>query len=344
VPKTVKNLWSHVATFQNLHAAWLEARKGKRYTGPCMQFGWGLEGRLLELESRLNAGTWRPSPPYEFGIVDPKPRRIQAPPFADRVVHHALVRQIEPCFERRFIADSYACRAGKGSHAAVERLQGFLRHGQGRWGDPWVLKADVRRYFPSIQHARLMRAIGREIGDRRVVALAERIIRGYGHEDGVGLPIGALTSQLFANVYLDQLDHYVKDQLGVKLYVRYMDDFVIVGPSKAALWEVHDAIADYLEQDLGLQLNHKTDVFPARHGVDFCGYRTWTTHRLPRKRTVKRARRRFRRLARLYREGEVDLEDIRPQVTSFIGYMQRCDGRRTLEGVLGDLVLTRSSS
>jgi retron-type reverse transcriptase len=335
----VKRIWPEIACFPNLYEAYREARVGKRYTESCLRFSWALEGRLFDIEGQLVNGTWRPSRPYEFQVIDPKPRLIQAPPFGDRVVHHALVRQIQPFFERRFIADSYACRRNLGVHAAVDRTQAFLRRGQAHWGEPWVLKADISKYFPSIDHGRLLAFVERVVADRDTLDLVEKIVAGYGYDTGVGLPLGALTSQLFANVYLDRLDHFVKERLGVKLYVRYMDDFVIVGPDKRTLWALHDDIADFLASELHLRLNRKTDVFPARHGVNFCGYRTWTTHRRPRKRTIKKARRRFRELAALYHAGQIGSEDVRPYVASFLGHMKHCDSHLTVEHILDDFVL-----
>lgn len=343
MPRRLKNVWPDIANFLNLYEAYRDARRGKRYTDACLKFSWALESRLFDLEGRLVNEVWQPGRPYEFKVLEPKPRYIQAPPFADRVVHHALVRQIEPAFERRFIRDSYACRRDAGTHAAVDRLQYFLRRAQARWGDPWVLKADISKYFPSVNHERLLSLLGRVIGDRRVMDLAQRILKGYGHDTGVGMPLGALTSQLFANVYLDRLDHHVKEDMGVGFYLRYMDDFVVVGPDKRTLWAIHDDIADFLATDLRLRLNHKTDVHPARHGVDFCGYRTWATHRLPRKKTVKKARRRFRELAALYHAGQISSADVRPYVASFLGYTKHCNAHRTVEGLLNDFVLRPGS-
>lgn len=338
-----RNLWPKIASFSNLSEAFLECRTGKRQAHSTLAFGMGLEGRLFELEGELLNGVWRPDRPREFKVLDPKPRFIQAPTFSDRVVHHALIRHLQPIFERRFISDSYACRRGKGVHASVARLQAQMRQAQGSWGAPWVLKADVAKFFASINHARLIEIIERKIADRRVLDLIGRILGGYGYDGGVGLPVGALTSQLFANVYLDQLDHRVKDELGVRHYVRYMDDFIILAPDKKTLWALHDDLAGFLASDLRLRLNRKTGISPASQGVDFCGYRTFTTHRRPRKRTVKRARQRFRDLALLYRAGAISSADLDPQIASFIGYMKHCNGHRTQGSVMQDIVLTRAA-
>jgi hypothetical protein len=340
VPKTAGGLWSDVVSFENLLGAYLAARKGKRYTGEVLEFGFGLEEKLFDLQGQLINGIWAPGRPREFMVQDPKPRMISAPPFADRVVHHAVVRVIEPHLERRFIFDSYACRKNRGVHSAVSRLQAHMRAAQREGGKVWVLKCDISKYFASINHGRLMAILRRSISDQKVLRLVRTNLGGYGFDGGLGIPVGALTSQLFANVYLDQLDHWIKDELGVRRYVRYMDDFVIVGHSKADLWKLCDAIADWLATRLALRLNRKTGVWPASGGIDFCGYRTWTTHLLPRKRTVQKARATFRDLALLYRRGEVSYDQMRPYIASFLGYMQHCSGHQTVSRILDDFVLT----
>lgn len=339
MPITHANLWDEITSWDNLLAAYREARRGKRYRRDALRFTVRLEELLIDIQNRLIWREWTPGRWREFQVIDPKPRLIQAPPFADRVVHHALVRVLEPLFERRYIHDSYACRRGKGPQAAVARLQGFLRAAQRRRGEVYVLQADISRYFASIPHDRLLAVLARAVADRDALWLCERIIRASA--DGRGIPVGALTSQLFANAYLDQLDHFIKDDLGERHYLRYMDDFVVLGPSKAGLRERLDGIADFLAGELGLRLNPKTAIYPARRGVDFCGYRTWSTHVLPRRRNVQRARRRLRALARRYAAGKASLADVRASAHSFLGYMKHCAGRTTVEGVMGDMVLVR---
>ena len=175
--------------------------------------------------------------------------------------------------------------------------------------------------------------------DNDVLWLFEQIVRHNGYEER-GLPLGCLTSQWLANLYLDALDHFVKDDMGLKYYVRYMDDFVLIGPSKAWCWTVLDNIRAFVEDSLLLKLNPKTGIWPISRGIDFVGYRHWTDHVLPRKRTVERARKAFRRFPGLYRAGEIDLDYIRSRVVSFTGYMAHCDGHTTLEHILARLVLT----
>ena len=337
--KRAKHIWPDMVSFGNLLEAWRKVQLGKRYRPAVVRFRAAQEDNLLGLRDRLQSHTWEPSPCRRFRILEVKPRTIDAPTIGDCVVHHAAMNLLEPWFERRFIADSYACRKGKGTHAASLRTREFMRAASAQWGRPYVLKGDIAKYFSSIDHNRLLSMLPRIISDPDVLWLFERIVRHNGYEEK-GLPLGCLTSQWLANLYLDALDHYVKDDMGVKYYVRYMDDFVIIGPSKAWCWATLESIRNFVEISLLLRLNPKTGVWPISRGIDFVGYRHWTDHVLPRKRTIKRARTAFRSFPGLYRAGKIDLDYIRSRVVSFTGYMAHCDGHTTLEHILARLVLT----
>lgn len=339
MPKTTNGLWAKIIDFENLHQAFLEARHGKRYRLEVMRFAINLEENLTNLQNHLIWKTWTPGKQREFVVREPKLRLIQAPPFADRVVHHALVRIINPAFERKFIPDSYACRVDKGTQKSVFRVQHFMQVAKRNWGDDfYVLKADISRYFASIQHDILTGEVERTISDPSALWLWRRIIKGYGHEAGIGIPVGALTSQLGANVLLNRLDHIAKDDMGIRHYARYMDDFIAVLPNKAEAARVMNELEKAVNA-LGLNLNPKTAIHPWQRGLDFCGYRIWPTHILPRKRNVKRARASFRVMAKKYRDGDVDQEHVRQRVMSFLAYTKHCNACRTVDGVLGDLIL-----
>lgn len=344
MPKTLRNIWEEITSFENIFGAWNDARRRKRYYPQILKFGANVEENILGIQGELLHRTWRPSPWREFICREPKLRLIQAPTFADRVVHHALVRVINPAFERKFILDSYACRKGKGTLAAGERLTHFLRAAHMRAAQQrkrvYVLKADIKSYFPSISHDILMEIIQRTIGDEGALWLINQIVRDNGF-DTFGLPIGAFTSQLFANVYLDVLDHYIKEELGARWYVRYMDDFVLVETDKPRLHEILTMIGVVLWERLRLRLNPKTGIFPASQGTDFAGYRHWTSFRLPRKRNIKRFRRKLRRMRRLYADGRINVAFVRARVMSFLGYTKHCKAHRTAGSALSELVLAR---
>ena len=343
MPKTHNNLYSQIIDFDNLWQAYLSAREGKRYRREVAQFAVNLEENLLNIHNHLVWGSWRPGRSREFRIFEPKQRDIQAPPFADRIVHHALVRIVEPLFERRFIHHSYACRTGKGAQKAIKGLQNMLRAAGQSGSTPYVVKADVKSYFASIRHDVLFKAIERVVFCRKTLTLWKRIAAAYGHEAGIGLPVGALTSQLSANIVLDQLDHVAKDRIGIKMYVRYMDDIIITAPDKEAAWHSLRELIRELTV-LGLSINPKTSVFPAGRGVDFCGYRTWATHILPRKRNIRKARARFRKLAKHFKEGRADMDDAHQIVASFLAYTKHCNARHTISCILNDFCLTKGDT
>lgn len=333
--KTHNNLFLQIYDFENLYNAYLKARKCKRYRKEVLKFTSNLEENLIIIQNELMWKMYIPSRYREFYVYDPKKRLIQAPQFKDRVIHHALCNVIEPLFEKKFIYDSYACRKGKGTHAAVLRAQKFMRKLKRNHGNFYILKADVSKYFQSINPDILKSIIRRTISCRDTLWLIDTVI----DENEQGLPIGALTSQLFANIYLNELDHFIKDQLGIKAYVRYMDDFVIMHQDKQYLKGVLAEVRQFLTHKLALALNSKTQIYPYKHGLDFCGYRIWPTHILPRKRNVKKARRMFKTLKEKYANRIIDLSYIKPRLMSFLGYMKFCSGYFTSKNILKELIL-----
>jgi retron-type reverse transcriptase len=335
---TVTGLWYNVIDFENMYHACRAASLGKRYQDEVLQFNHRREEKLIELINRLIWDMYRPLPLREFWIIDPKKRLISAPAFRDRVIHHALVQVIEPIFENRFVQETFACRVGKGTHAAMRHTAWCARVAKRRWGSYYVLKGDIHKFFQSIDQGMLKGIIRRSIRDRKVLNLIDIIIDSHDSgEEGKGIPIGALTSQLFANVYLDPLDHYIKEVCQVTYYARYMDDFVIVHHDKAYLKELLERIKDFLAH-LELSLNPKTGIFRDKHGIDFCGYRVWATHVKPRKSTLKRAKRRLRKMTRIYKTNVGILEHAKASLNSFLGYIMHCNGWRTTQSLLEKLV------
>jgi len=342
MPKSYGNLWSQIVSFENLLRGYNEARKGKRYQFEVLRFSDCLEENIFRIQDDLIAGRWRPSPFREFIKVDTLKRRlIQAPAFCDRVVHHALVGITQPFMERKWIYDSYACRRGKGVHRCVSRTKDFLYRAWRMWGRVYVLQVDISKYFQSIHHQTLLDILKRTFREKEVLSLYKTIIE-TNNATGRGIPIGALTSQTLANHYLSEADHFVKEKLRVKFYVRYMDDMILLGPTKHYLKDILAEIKWFVETKLKLYLNPKTRIYPASQGVDFAGYRTWKTHILPRKRNVKAAKKRFKSISRRYAKGEIGLEYAKSRVVSFIGYMQHCNGYCSTVSALKYLVLRRN--
>ena len=320
--KRAGNLFGDVVCFENLYQAFRAASRGKRELPEVAHYRYDQEARLLALRDRLQRERYDFGPYRTFHVRDPKPRRIVAAPFEDRIVHHAMCNVLSPAFEPTFIFDSYACRKGKGTHAAVLRLQRFLR----RAGSTHVLQCDIRKYFPSTDHAMLKRLIRRKVKDGRLLDLVDRVIDSAPPEPGFGaakgLPIGNLTSQLFANVYLDPLDHFVKEVLGRRSYVRYVDDFLCLGDTRQELVVAKDVITSFLTDRLQLELHpDKCHVYPARVGVTFLGYRVWPYRIRVKTTTLVRIRRREQAARRAYWEGRITLEEYGRVVSSLLGHV-----------------------
>lgn len=337
------SIYQKIISFDNLLAAYDGARKGKRYRSEVAKYHANLEENITNLHNHLVWGSWKPGQPRVFTIMEPKMRLITAPPFEDRIVHHALVRQVNDLFERRFISRSYACRAGKGVHLAIKDLQKGLRLMRRKYGSFYVVQADISKYFASIVHQVLMRQVGRVIKCPLTLELWSKLIKAYGYADSEsGIPVGALSSQLGANINLDPVDHAMTDDYGAAYYARYMDDIIILCSTKAG------AVATLVElklqvESLGLKLNPKTQIRRASQGVDWCGYRTWSTHILPRKRNIKRMRKQLRKEAERFNSGLSTFPDVKQKVASMMAYTKHCDAYKTTSEILQGIVLCRSS-
>lgn len=340
--KTYNNLFPQVYDFEALHSAYLRARAGKRDRQEVQRFEQDLEGNLIALQNELIWGQYKSGAYRTFYVHEPKQRLVAALPFRDRVVQHALVAAIEPLWERRFIADSYACRPGRGTHRGADRAQATLRRVKREHGRVAVFKADIAKYFQSIDHAVLKRLLARRIACRPTLALMGQIIDSANvlhGTPGTGLPIGNLTSQLAANIYLHELDEFIKHGLRERHYVRYMDDFIVVHHDKAHLQRVRVQVEAFLAQHLRLKTNSKTQVFPVAlvrgRALDFLGYRIWTTHRRLRKSSINRITRTLKRLQRHYTDGRVDMARVMQSVKSWVAHALHADTRGLRAQVLG---------
>ncbi len=350
--KTYKNLYPQVCSFENLYQAFRAARKGKRDRVAVASFEFDLERNLLELEAELRDQTYRPDAYTNFCIYEPKRRLVSAAPFRDRVVHHALCQVIEPIWEARFIHTSFACRVGKGTHKALDQCQTWMRHAERRY----AFHGDIVKYFPSIDHAILRGLLARRIADRQAFWLIDQILNsGVGIQadeclmtcfpgDDLfaltrprGLPIGNLTSQFWANVYLNELDQFVKRELRCPAYLRYMDDFVLFSDDKIQLTEWRETIREFLATRLRLVLHpNKSLVFPVEVGLDFCGFRLYPTHRRLRRSSVGRFVQRFRRQRAAFRRGELSLEEMTTSVKSWIAHAAHGDTWRLRRRLFAD--------
>lgn len=342
--KTYKNLYQEIYQFDRLHQAYLRARIGKRQRREVLRFERDLEGNLIQLQNELIWDMYQTGPYRTFHVHEPKKRMVAALPFRDRVLQHSLVSVIEPIFEKRFIHHSYACRPGRGMHMGANQAQQWLREVKREHGKVYCLKADVAKYFASIDQEILITLLEKKIKCRRTMNLCKEIMSTW-HE---GLPIGNLTSQLWANVYLHELDIFVKETLQVRRYIRYMDDFVIVHHDKKFLQGLRVVIENFLAQKLKLRLNNKTQIFPVgtKHGraLDFLGYRMWTTHRRLRRESVKRMAKRMEQMRKQYARGEISHPDIQRRIASWLGHAKHAESYTIRRLVLGKTVFKREHS
>lgn len=324
--KRVGHLFERIVTFDNLRLAAQKAFQGsKKYTPRAARLYFHLEQELLALEEELLTGRYRPRPYRTFLIYEPKQRQISASDVRDRVVHHAICNYLEPLLDHSMIFDSYACRVGKGSHAAVQRAQFFARC------FPYVLKCDIRKYFASIDHEILKQILARKIKDPQLLDLLAIIINHAVPEyaPGKGLPIGALTSQLFANLYLSELDHYLKERLQITGYLRYMDDFLVFGPAKAGLRDTLPLIRKFVVDRLLLELKEEAILLtPVLQGIPFLGFRVFPgLIRLDRRRLIK-FRRTIRMREQAYLDGEIDEQFLVRSVNSLIAHIAHANTYR----------------
>ncbi|MDA0283861.1 MAG: reverse transcriptase/maturase family protein [Planctomycetota bacterium] len=349
------NLWPTLTSFEHLLKSSEKAKRGKRFRSTVARYEFNLERELFALQAALRRKTYRPGQYRSFYIYEPKKRLISAAPYRDRIVHHALTSILEPIFEPTFISDSYACRKGKGTHAAVDRCQQFARRFR------YVFKADIRRFFPSMDHDILKEQIARKIKDPDVLWLAGLIIDSSNPQEDVrhcfpgddlfthgerrrGIPIGNQTSQFFANVYLDPLDHFVKERLRFKGYVRYVDDFLLFSDDKRQLAEARERIVQFL---VGLRLKlhpRKNTIFPVKEGIRFLGYRVFPTHRLLVKENVWRFLRRVRRMQKDFSDGQTTLPEIKQRLMSWSGHARQADTHRLLTYLFDTIRFQRATA
>ncbi len=333
--KRTGNLWTSLTSWDNLVEASRRAALGKKTRADVAAFLCGLESELAGLRHELLAGAYQPGPYRVFLIREPKPREISAAPFRDRVVHHAFTQVVEPLFERRFSPCSYACRTGLGTHRAVAEIRRAIQTHPGGF----ALHCDVRKYFASIHHQILQRALRRVIKCLPTIALADRILTGYS-TSGVGLPLGNQTSQFFANVYLNSLDHQIVRTVRPAAYARYVDDLILVDPDKQRLQDAHAAIGSAMRQ-LGLSLHpRKSRIYRNVEGVTFLGWRIFPDRTRLVRENVVRFRRTLRRMAEEWAQqtagagcAGLDWETIHQSVQSWIGHAQHGDTWRLREQI-----------
>jgi len=350
--KRINNIWGEIINYENLFNAHRKARLGKRSKDYCADFDYNLEYELFTLLNELKNQSYNPGKYKTFEILEPKKRLISAAPYRDRVVHHALCNIIEPIFEKTFIYDSYANRLGKGTHKALDRFVKYFRSSQ------YVLKCDIVKYFPSIDHNILKNLIRRKIKCQDTLWLIDLIIDNsnpqipineYFEGDNLftpferkkGLPIGNLTSQFFANIYLNEFDHFIKEELGIKKYVRYVDDFVIFENCKKSLKEIRCKIEIKLGEFRLKIHNIKSRITNVNFGENFLGFRIFLDKIRVNSRNLKVARKRLRNLQNDFKSGVKNIDEINQSIQSWVSHLEYGDTYRLREKMFKDLIFVK---
>jgi retron-type reverse transcriptase len=329
--KTYKNLYKKVCSFDNLFLAFKKARRGKSKKNYVLNFELNLQKNLKCLQDDLINKTYYPSSLKKFIIRDPKTRTIHSSIFRDRIVHHAIINILNPIYEKIFIYDSFASRKNKGTQEAIKRFEFFVRKVSSNGKliknsfnnnsiRGYVLKADFKHYFDSVNQEVLIKILRKKIDDENLIDLIKLILDNFEISKGVGMPLGNYTSQFFANVYLNELDYYVKNVLKAQYYIRYVDDFVILHKNKKRLEYFLDHINNFLPC-LKIKLHpDKTNIYALRNGTTFLGYRIFYHYRLLKERNIRHFMRKLEENIRLYKNKEISKEQLESRIKGWEGY------------------------
>ena len=315
--KRLGDIYGRICDYSNLIDAFGKVKRGKQNRYDSREWTANLESRLNALLHDLQEGHYHFGDYHVFKVFDPKERTIHAASVRERVIHHAVINICGPRLEAGLIDDTYACRVGKGQLRAVHRAQEFAKK------HTWCLKMDIRHYFDSIDQRILMGLLERKIKDRRVLELFHELLESYATEHGKGLPIGNLTSQYFANLYLDGFDRWAGD-CKWRSYLRYMDDMLVFGTYED-LRELKAAAADYMHEKLTLTIKHGGELQPIAHGVEFLGYRVYPSHLMLNSRSRKRFRRRVRELDCKLANGKCSEVEYQRQMTALTAFVCHAD-------------------
>ena len=319
-----------VVSIDNLLRSWQEFLRGKRNKKDVQKFSMNLMDNIIELHHELAGKTYKHGQYQSFRINDPKPRQIHKSPVRDRLVHHAIHRQLHPFFDRMFIPDSFSCRVSKGTHKAINRFRSFAyKVSKNNTCTCWILKCDIRKFFENIDHEVLKEILVDHIPDKDILWLLSQVIVSFmPKKPGVGLPLGNLTSQLFVNIYMNEFDQFVKHKLKAKYYIRYSDDFIIISEDKNRLENIISPIRNFLAQNLKLELHpNKISIKTLSSGVDFLGWVNFSDHRILRTTTKRRM---FNKLTK----------DSRPEViNSYLGLLNHGNASKLKNKIISNLSL-----
>ncbi len=348
--KVIKNIFNQIVSSESLFAAWDTFKRDKQQKKDVLRFEWNLEECIFRLHRDLVSQRYKHGAYSSFHLQDPKQRHIHKATVRDRILHHAVFSVLNPIFEPTFIANSFSCRVGKGTHKGVDTLARIARAVSRNNSRPcFALKCDVEKFFASVDHLVLLGIIRKRIRDKDALWLLEEIIGSFSSNRSTlferkGLPIGNLTSQLFANVYLNVFDQFVKNELKIKHYVRYTDDFVIVSDNRPYLENLITPISEFLHSRLKLSLHSKKITIRKFHqGIDFLGYVVLPHYRLLRTKTRKRIYRKLRQRVSEYRDGIISRETLEQSLQSYLGVLSHANTHQLSQDLNKQLYLWRRS-
>ena len=319
------DIYNDIISLANLFVAWQRYRCGKRRRLDIQEFEFQLEDNVFNLHRDLSSGAYKPSSYEQFRVTDPKSRIISKAKVRDRLLHQAIYQVLYPAFDRTFIFDSYSCRDNKGTHRAFKRLVEMTRKVSRNHTEPcWAIKMDIKKFFDSIDHEILLGLLRDRIVDPALMKLLEEIVSSFEFCPGKGMPLGNLTSQLFANIYMDPLDKFVKHQLKAKYYLRYADDFILLGQSPDELLGCFVEINTFLKERLKLQVHqNKTSLRKLSQGIDFVGYVVRPHYQVPRHKTAQRIVKKI---------SQSSAEELEKSLPSYLGYLQHVSSYKIRQG------------
>ncbi len=336
MPKKIKNCFDKNLTFEKLLQAHQRARIHKTYKNEVIKFELNLENNIINLLNNIKNNKYHLGKYFAFKVYEPKERTINALPYVDRIVHQWYVEEfIKPFIVPKFISTTYACLKDKGTHKAVDEVNSQIRKIKRKYGSFWILKCDIRKFFYSIDPFVLFEIMKKYISDKKLLKFTHLLIFDKREQnDNIGIPIGNYTSQFFANIYLNELDQFVKRDLKVEYYVRYMDDFILLAKTKSECIFLKKQIEDFLHEKLHLYLNDKSKYYPYPMGVNFCGYRIFTTHRLLRLNSKKKIKKNVKHWNKLYAKSQLDIHAATLSLNSWIGHSSHCNSYKLQKKIL----------
>ena len=336
--KTYNHIFEKIISIENLFLAWDEFKKGKREKLDVQEFEFHLEENLFQLNRELKNKTYRHGSYKSFLIQDPKERHIHKATVRDRILHHAVFNTLNPVFESTFIPHSFSCRIDKGTHKGVNQLASFLRKAsKNNRKVCFALKCDIKKFFDTIDHQILISIIKKRIKDKKALWLIEEIIESFASQYSTpfgrkGIPLGNLTSQFFANIYLNELDQFIKNELKEKYYLRYTDDFIIVKEKRSQLKPIIKIINNFLKNHLKLSLHpKKVIVLKYQQGVDFLGYICFPYHRLLRSETKQRIFKKLKQKVKNFQSNIISEQSLEQSLQSYLGVLSHCNSYKLQE-------------